>query len=297
MLLVMSLVATRREDVIQGEMDDPAGTKLTSQFGHCGQELINLLLSGQAVSNVFDNTLIPSGELTCRGIQHRPNIGYLSQLESLRYCEVGGFYKSPRYPIWVVGSTSHFTVLFGDAKCLKESESDLLLEKCRRAFKGVEGGEENGFISSANLGNVLTSLGVNFGGENHLGTLTASLEVGDAGIILWDDFWKATSRLMTGATVEQVLNDTPVGGATGIAGSNDDIPPLLLTQNGESFLETDLDTKPSAKMPNTGASVESDEELAKRLSAQWEFDTDTGVSRNGMESNDWHCFILDVYPV
>jgi len=224
------------------------------------------------VSNVFDNTLTPSGELTCRGIQTRPNIGYLSQLESLRYCEVGGFYKSPRFPIWVVGSTSHFTVLFGDSSCLKESESDLLLEKCRRAFKAVEGGEENGFISSSNLGAVLRSLGLDLGGEHHYSTLAASLEVSDAGIILWDDCWKAVSRLMTGASIEQVLNNTPVAGANG--GGGEDGPPLLLTQHGEPVNVNDFDKKPSAKAPT----LESDEEMAKRLSSHWEFDSKASSS-------------------
>ena len=55
-----------------------------------------------------------SGDLSCHGIQARPAVGYLSALEALRYCEVGGYYKTPRFPIWVVGSTSHFSVLFGD---------------------------------------------------------------------------------------------------------------------------------------------------------------------------------------
>jgi hypothetical protein len=32
------------------DMDDPT-TTITSQFGHSSQELINLLLTGQAVSN------------------------------------------------------------------------------------------------------------------------------------------------------------------------------------------------------------------------------------------------------
>ena len=32
------------------DMDDP-NTTITSQFGHSSQELINLLLTGQAVSN------------------------------------------------------------------------------------------------------------------------------------------------------------------------------------------------------------------------------------------------------
>lgn len=268
MLLVMSLVATRGRGVIQSEMDDPTGTRLTAQFGHCGQELINLLLTGQAVSNVFDNTLTPSGELTCRGIQSRPDLGYLSQLEALRYCEVGGYYKSPNFPIWVVGSTSHFTVLFGDSSCLKESDSDILLERCRRAFKAVEGGEENGFISSSVLKSVLKSLGLDLGGDHLFSALAAALEVSDAGIILWDDFWKATSRLMTGASIEQVLNNTPVVGANG--GRADDGPPLLITQHGEPMSDQDIDKKP--------AGIESDEEMAKRLSSQWELESSKASS-------------------
>jgi hypothetical protein len=98
---------------IIADMDDP-NTSLTSNFGHSSQELMNLLLTGQAVSNVFDNSMKLSDDLTCRGIQSRSAIGYLSILESLRYCEVGGYYKSPTFPIWIVGSTSHFSVLFGD---------------------------------------------------------------------------------------------------------------------------------------------------------------------------------------
>ena len=94
-------------------MDDP-NTTLTSQFGHSSQELMNLLLTGRAVSNVFDNSITLSDSLTCHGVQARSDIGYLTILESLNYCEVGSNYKSPVFPIWVVGSTSHFSVLFGD---------------------------------------------------------------------------------------------------------------------------------------------------------------------------------------
>lgn len=222
LLLVMSLVASRGKKYMEEEFDDAMGTKLTSQFGHCSQELINLLLTGQAVSNVFDNTLKPSGDMICRGIQAQPSVGYLSQLESLRYCEVGGYYKSPKFPIWVVGSTTHFTVLFGEASALQESQSDMLLEQCRRAFKTVEGGEENGFIVSDQLSTVFEALGLEIGGPSTVQTLAASLEVAGAGIILWDDFWKATSRLLTGATVETVLQ-----GHSGDFDFDDEPPPLI----------------------------------------------------------------------
>ena len=117
MYLVMSLVQSRSIPILRSDFDDPNfknATTITSQFGHTSQELMNLLLTGQATSNVFDNSMVLSEELTCHGIQARSAIGYLSMLESLRYCEVGGYYKNPLFPIWVVGSTSHFSVLFGD---------------------------------------------------------------------------------------------------------------------------------------------------------------------------------------
>lgn len=271
LLFVMSLVASRTVAVLRKEFDDPTGTHLTAQFGHCGQELINLLLTGQAVSNVFDNTLSPSGDMVCRGVQHRPAVGYLTQLEAMRYCEVGGYYKSPIFPIWVVGSTSHFTVLFGDAGALKESQSDRLLDECRRAFKAVERGEENGFIPTDKLRTVLQALDINLGGAeseqaSRIQTLGASLEVSGANIILWDDFWKAASRLMTGATLETVLqgdegsaNPIVIGG--GIDDDDDEPPPLLT-----NYAENDTATiRPTA----LGPGVETDEEMARRLGAEW----------------------------
>jgi hypothetical protein len=58
-------------------------------FGHCTQEMVNLLLTGRATSNVFDGSreLGDSG-LMLRGVQRQSDAGYLSQLEALRYCQV-----------------------------------------------------------------------------------------------------------------------------------------------------------------------------------------------------------------
>ena len=242
LLLVMSTVASRGATIIQEEFDDPVGTKLTAQFGHCSQELMNLLLTGQAVSNVFDNTM--NLGIVCRGINRRPVVGYLTQLEALRYCQVGDYYKSPQFPVWVVGSTSHFTVLFGDESSLQETESDKLLEKSRRAFKEVAGADENGFIPVDQLAKVLRSLEIDLG--DNVSTLAAHLEVSGAGIILWDDFWKAASRLLTGATLESIM-----------AGPAEDRPPPLI--------------RAETPTPTTIAPTnETDEEMAKRLAAEWE---------------------------
>jgi hypothetical protein len=45
--MVLTLAMSRGIPNVQGDMDDPTA-KLTSNFGHCSQELINLLLTGQA---------------------------------------------------------------------------------------------------------------------------------------------------------------------------------------------------------------------------------------------------------
>jgi hypothetical protein len=58
-------------------------------YGHCNQELVNLLLTGRATSNVFDGTkLIGDSGITLKGIAQQSEVGYLTHLESLRYCQV-----------------------------------------------------------------------------------------------------------------------------------------------------------------------------------------------------------------
>ena len=262
LLLVLSLLESRGLEKAKSDMDDTSST-LTSQFGHSSQELINLLLTGQAVSNVFDNHVDMGGGLICRGVQSQPAIGYLTQLESHRYCEVGGYYKSPTFPIWLVGSTSHFSVLFGDSRCMIESSSDKLLEKCRRAFRAVDGGEDNGFIQVSSLGEVMRSLDLyDQIGADGLQTLKASLEVHGAGIILWSDWWKVASRLLCGASLQSVLQgDDPA--------KSDE--PLLLTQFGESG-GAPAAAAAAAAAPSSqdgGDSMLSDEELARKLAAEW----------------------------
>ena len=61
------------------------------QFGHCNQDLINLLLTGRATSNVFDGEMSLGdgmGDLCVRGVDRTCDIGYLTHLEALRYCQV-----------------------------------------------------------------------------------------------------------------------------------------------------------------------------------------------------------------
>lgn len=114
-LFLLSAILSRGIKTIQRDMDEK-GNRLIGAHGYCCQEMVNLLLTGVAVSNVFDdNVELDSGGKTThilKGIHHQSEIGLLSLFEHYGSCTVGSHYKEPVFPIWVVCSESHFTVLF-----------------------------------------------------------------------------------------------------------------------------------------------------------------------------------------
>lgn len=116
LLLVVSAVLSRSIEKVRQDMDVPT-TTLIGAHGYCTQELVNLLLWGQAVSNVFDNDMeldSGNGNITLlKGIKDHCEIGFLSLFEHYNFCKVGSYLKTPHFPIWVVCSESHFSVLFG----------------------------------------------------------------------------------------------------------------------------------------------------------------------------------------
>jgi hypothetical protein len=73
--------------------------------------MVNLALTGRARSNVFDGVK-DLGGLVLRGIDRRASIGLLSLFEHYENISVGSFLKQPQWPVWVVCSESHYTVLF-----------------------------------------------------------------------------------------------------------------------------------------------------------------------------------------
>ncbi|XP_022080106.1 probable ubiquitin carboxyl-terminal hydrolase MINDY-4 [Acanthaster planci] len=118
-LVLYSAIQSRTVDKVIEDMDEPTN-RLMGAHGYCTQDMVNLLLTGRAVSNVFNDKMeLDSGnkdKLILRGIGSRSDIGLLSLFEHYGSCKVGSNYKTPRYPIWVICSESHFSVLF----CLKK---------------------------------------------------------------------------------------------------------------------------------------------------------------------------------
>lgn len=91
---------------------DLEGSTLIGGHGYCTQELVNLLLSGRARSNVFNGEKDMDG-MILKGLDRRCDIGFLTLFEHYEYMVVGTHQKVPVYPIWVVCSESHYTCIFG----------------------------------------------------------------------------------------------------------------------------------------------------------------------------------------
>jgi hypothetical protein len=93
---------------LRRDLLDPTEPLIDCNHGYGSQSLINLVLTGRAVGHVWDREQNVGG-LTLRGIERQSEVGFLTLLEHLRYCEVGNFYKSPKCPVWILGSETHLT--------------------------------------------------------------------------------------------------------------------------------------------------------------------------------------------
>jgi len=122
-----TLVVHRGIETVKADMDDIANP-LISRFGHCSQEILNLVLFGRATSNVFDGQENLGEGMSLRGVPEEVDIlvGLLSELEALRYVTVGSKLKNPLFPFWILGSTNHYTLLFGFEQ-VREKEKDPFL--------------------------------------------------------------------------------------------------------------------------------------------------------------------------
>ncbi|XP_011882739.1 PREDICTED: protein FAM188A homolog [Vollenhovia emeryi] len=194
LLLLYTVMCTKGVSEICLEMSDPTEPMIDSTYGYGSQSLINLMLTGRAVSHVWDHDQDISG-LKLRGIDKQNTVGFLTLLEHLRYCEVGTFLKSPSHPIWVLGSDTHLTVLFSTEKRLVSPETPS--EQARRIFKRFDP-EGNNFIASNLLQDVLAELGLVADAE-YVDIMRKKLDGENLGIILlasfMDEFFPEEPRM------------------------------------------------------------------------------------------------------
>jgi hypothetical protein len=100
-----------------------AQSGLIGSYSYASQELVSLLLSGRASSNVFNGqrTLTDeqdgSGdEVVLKGVAERCDVGFLSVLGPLELMELGSHVTCPRAPVWVCFGESHYSVLLAAPK-------------------------------------------------------------------------------------------------------------------------------------------------------------------------------------
>uniref|UniRef100_A0ACB8FVM5 Ubiquitin carboxyl-terminal hydrolase MINDY-4 n=1 Tax=Sphaerodactylus townsendi TaxID=933632 RepID=A0ACB8FVM5_9SAUR len=89
---VESLHRDSSQQRIRGDFD-VITNQLIGAHGYCTQELVNLLLTGKAVSNVFNDVVeLDSGNgntTALKGISGRSDIGLLSLFEHYDVCQCG----------------------------------------------------------------------------------------------------------------------------------------------------------------------------------------------------------------
>lgn len=185
LLYLYSIVITKGIQQIKNEVEDPGEPLIDSKHGHGSQSLINLLITGKAVSNVWDNDKDISG-LKLQGVSRRADIGFMSYLEHYRYCEVGWYLKNPNYPVWLIGSETHLTVLFSRDSNLIINES--LETQALRMFRRFDP-EGNGFIASSLLGDLLEALEL-VSEKEYVDIMISKLDEENLGIITQSSFMK-----------------------------------------------------------------------------------------------------------
>ena len=258
-LFVLSLLLSRGCGGVKQDMDEPDSC-LVQRFGHCSQELLNLAITGRATSGVFDGTkslaedmgaagaeLADVPGLSMRGVLQQPSLGYLTQLEALRYTSVGSHFKEPAWPIYVLASSSHYSLLFALEHAVIQPTPSAI---ARRAFDG-EDASGGGMIQADALERVLKSSTLNtpYAGRlsqspfhkvandpSKLQQLRSALDSG--GIVLWGDFWRAVRPVCTGESEELA----PPAAAADVAGGT----------GTAAVTDPDPDAAPSVTVPPSG---------------------------------------------
>ncbi|XP_043462343.1 ubiquitin carboxyl-terminal hydrolase MINDY-3 homolog [Leptopilina heterotoma] len=182
-ILLYTVICTKGMVGMQSEMLDSSECLIESTFGYGSQSLINLMLTGRAVGHVWDHEQDVGG-LKLLGIEKQNSVGFLAYLEHLQYCEVGAFLKSPKHPVWVLGSETHLTVLFSPERDLVRPETPA--EKAKRIFNKYSP-DGNNFIQTTLLQDVLAELNL-VNDSEYVDIIKQKLDKENLGIILFNAF-------------------------------------------------------------------------------------------------------------
>jgi hypothetical protein len=174
-----SVILTKGPARIIDERQDMDESLIDPVHGHGSQSLINLLITGHATQNVFDGVRDLCG-MDLTGISEQSEVGFLSYLECLRYLEVGENLKSPKYPVWLLGSETHLTLLWSQDMRLVKPKS--ARELAIMAFNEIDK-DHAGFIPVDELKNLLDKLEL-FAEEEYVKIMLEKVDPDCLGIVL-----------------------------------------------------------------------------------------------------------------
>ncbi len=245
LLIVFSLIISRGgTHAVEMDMDEPSGG-LVARFGWTTQELLNLLLTGRATSGAFDGVRsfpVSDGEAAeaqsisrLRGVASQPPIGYLSRMEALGHTNVGAFYKTPRAPVWVIGSDSHFSVLWAESR---DVLSDPMGQRAWDAFARLDQGG-GGFISHDAVAELLRALGLPDGAA---AALAVQADTAELGVVTWHALWPHLEVLLLEGGGGRALSGATNHAATSLIVSNRFSASPIVTANGGFLFGNQLDS-------------------------------------------------------
>ncbi|XP_028014688.1 ubiquitin carboxyl-terminal hydrolase MINDY-3 isoform X2 [Myotis myotis] len=156
LLFLYSVLLTKGIENIKNEIEDSTEPLIDPVYGHGSQSLINLLLTGHAVSNVWDGDRECSG-MKLLGIHEQAAVGFLTLMEALRYCK-------------------------DMALVAPEAPS----EQARRVFQTYDP-EDNGFIPDSLLEDVMKALDL-VSDPEYINLMKNKLDPEGLGIILLGPF-------------------------------------------------------------------------------------------------------------
>ncbi|KAH8739860.1 UIM domain and EF hand containing protein that also has a conserved domain between [Cryptosporidium ryanae] len=180
--LLLTIIESRTIDKVKDDMDDQSNP-LIGLYGQCNQELVNLCLTGNSVSNVFDGikTLDGSSDsFVLKGIQKKSIIGYLTEHEALGYCSVGLNYKYPLFPIWIICNKNHYKCCFtfNYTECILSPYQELT-QKMEKSFQKYDS-DNSGFILEHQIQPYLIDVNM----QEYLYEIN---KISENGIVLWND--------------------------------------------------------------------------------------------------------------
>jgi hypothetical protein len=120
-----------------------------------------------------------------KGISTSVEVGFLTLFESLNLLHVGRNLKCPKWPIWVIGSDSHYSILFAlDTSVQDETEIEDHETRIRQAFDAQDQSGGGGFISPEALQQIILDLNIEMP-QDMLNNFCSN------DIVVWNELWQA----------------------------------------------------------------------------------------------------------